>query len=287
MKSAPSSVRSSFAPLRRPGRFVVCCLLALGCLAGRAAPLESAPVSLEEFRWKKFVAPSSEVYIDTSIQFSPAELDLDNVNPKKDKLALWLNLEHVGGAVRTNLCVYASKADLAAAPGGRTTGVVLGATRAVTDTTPAVFRLRTARPIEPGRWYRLTVRTIGDVTRRAARLGDAARGLLGFQVYLDGELLFAETPPFTRNYLSFATSAEGWLSSARDAELLDFLASGAVFASLCGESADMSVGSVGFRGDGDLDDLDVFSDAPVFLGVDALDFTLDLTAEESAVVYAL
>ena len=255
-------------------------------LAAVAAGIESEPASLDEFRWKKFVAPASEVYIDTSLQFSPAELDLRNVNPKKDKLAIWLNVEEGGG--RTNLCVYASRAGLAAAPAGRRTGqVVLGARGAVSDTQPAVFRLRQTRPIDPGKWYRLTVRTIGDVTRRAARTGMPARGLLGFQIYLDGTLLFSDTPPFTKEYLAYATSSDGWLDPRKDAVLLDFLASGAVFASLCGESADMSVGSVGFRGDGGLDEIDVSSDAPRFLGVDSLDFTLDFTAEESAVRFIL
>ena len=245
--------------------------------ASAPAALESAPASLAEFRWKKFEAPSSEVYIDTSIQFTPAELDLENVNPRKDKLALWLNVEE--GGARTNLCVYASQAGLAAAPAGRTPGLlVLGARGAVAHTKPAVFRLRLARPVEPGRSYRLTVRTIADVTRRAARTRTPGHGLLGFQVYLDGALLFAETPPFTKDYLAYAASGAGWLDPKKDAVLLDFLASGAVFASLCGESADMSVGSVGFRGDGELGDLDVSSDAPVFLGVDSLDFTLALPA---------
>ncbi len=119
------------------------------------------------------------------------------------------------------------------------------------------------------------------------RAGDPARGLLGFQVYLDGVLLFAETPPFTGNYLAYATSSDGWLDAKADSELVDFPASGAVFASLCGESADASVGSVGFRGDGALDDIDVSDEAPAFIGVDSLDFTLDFTAEESAVGYAV
>ena len=270
-----------------PGARLFAILLSL-LLLPLAAPavLESAPASLEEFRWKTFVAPSSEIYIDTSLQFSPAELDLRNVNPKKDKLALWLNVEAGGGG--TNLCVYASQAGLAAAPAGRKTGmVVLGARGAVADTRPTVFRLRTTRAIEPGRWYRLTVRTIADVTRRAACTGQAARALLGFQIYLDDTLLFAETPPFTKEYLSYATSSDGWLDAKKDAVLLDFLASGSVFASLCGESADMSVGSVGFRGDGECGDIDVSSDSPALLGVDSLDFTLDFTAAESAVRFAL
>ena len=276
--------------MRLPRLPAIVCLAVLAASSARAA-LESAPVSLEEFRWKAFVAPSSEVYIDTSLQFSPAELDLENVNPRKDKLALWLNVEEGAGGVRsTNLCVYASCADLAAASAEspRRAGMVLGgATRAATATRPAVFRLRHARPIDPGRWYRLTVRTIADVTRRAARTGDPARGLLGFQIYLDGTLLFAETPPFSKNYLAYATGSDGWLDAGRDRELVGFLSSGAVFASLCGESADASVGSVGFRGDGALDDIDVSDEAPAFVGVDSLDFTLDFTAEESAVGYAV
>lgn len=261
--------------------FLACCLLWGGVIGATA--IESPPVSLDEIRWKSFTAPSSEVYIDTTLQFTPSLCSIQNVNPRKDKLALWLDVDTSGAHPRTNLCVYASQTELAASGHGKVRGMVLGATRAETTTRPTVFRLRGTEHIEPGRWYRLTVRTIADVTRRAARTRRAAHGLLGFQIYLDGKLLFSDTPTFTSPYLAFATSADGWLHATRDADWIDFLKSGAVFVSLCGESADTTVGSVGFHGDGELGDVNVTGDAPHAIGVDTLDFTLMLTPEESVV----
>ena len=183
----------------------------------------------------------------------------------------------------TNLCVYASWADLAAAPATRKGGLVIGARRAMTSVKPRVYRLMGTSTIEPGRWYRLTVRTIKDVTRRAAKTGDASKGLLGFQIYLDGALLRAEEPSFSEIYTTYAAGSEGWLDSVKDADLLAFLRSGTVFVSLCGESADDAVASVGFRGEGELEDVDITAEAPAFLGVSSLDFTLALTPEESVV----
>ncbi|MDO5320483.1 MAG: hypothetical protein Q4G65_17790, partial [bacterium] len=183
----------------------------------------------------------------------------------------------------TNLCVYASWADLATAPAKRKGGLVIGARRAVTTMKPRVYRLKGMSAIEPGRWYRLTVRTIKDVTRRAAKTGDASKGLLGFQIYLNGTLLSAEEPSFSEIYTTYAAGSEGWLDPVKDADLLAFLRSGTVFVSLCGESADDSVASVGFRGEGELEDVDITAEAPAFLGVTSLDFTLALPPEESVV----
>lgn len=291
------------APLARM-LAVCCCLL----LAGLASALESPPVSVDEIRWKRF-APSSEVYIDTTLQFTPTFGAVQNVDPTKDKLALWLNVESPKLKVESpklkvesspsqpstfnsqpsqhSLCVYASQADLAPAPAVKTAGLLVGARRAVTATKPKVFKLKGTSAIEPGRWYRLTVRTIKDVSRRAAKTGDPARGLLGFQIYLDGKLLQAEEPSFTDIYTTYAAGSEGWLDPVKDGDLLAFLRSGTVFVSLCGESADDAVASVGFRGEGELEDVDVSNEAPAFLGVTSLDFTLDFTAAESPVAALL
>ncbi|MGN0853682.1 MAG: hypothetical protein ACI4Q3_09955 [Kiritimatiellia bacterium] len=267
------------------------------CLAASlpAPAIETPPVSVDEIRWKRF-APASEVYIDTTLQFTPTVGAVQNVDPKKDKLALWLDVDSPGGAESaspdfrpavTSLCVYASLADLAPAPVLRTGGLRLGARGAVTVTKPRIFRLKGTSDIVPGRWYRLTVRTIKDVSRRAARTGDPARGLLGFQIYLDGALLRAEEPSFTGVYTAFAAGTEGWLDRVGDGDLLAFLRSGTVFVSLCGESADDAIASVGFRGEGELEDVAVSSEAPAFLGVTSLDFTLDFAPAESPVAALL
>ena len=330
----------STSPLLRRG--AVLCLLVFGALS--SAAIETPPVSLDEIRWKRF-QPASEVYIDTSLQFTPAADVTPNVDITKDKLALWLNVERVPGSkfkvqsskfkvqgsdglesetrnlepgtlnlepgtlnpepgtlnpepgtlnpepgtlnpeplFSTNLCVYASWADLVAVPAQRKGGLVIGARRAMTSVTPRVYRLMGTSTIEPGRWYRLTVRTIKDVTRRAAKTGDVSKGLLGFQIYLDGTLLRAEEPSFSEIYTAFAAGSEGWLDPVKDADLLAFLRSGTVFVSLCGESADDAVASVGFRGEGELEDVDITAEAPAFLGISSLDFTLALPPEESVV----
>ncbi len=257
--------------------------LASICLfACAAAAIESAPVSLDDIRWKKF-QPSSEVYIDTTLQFTPAVDSIPDVDVTKDKLALWLNVDTSGAAPVTNLCVYSSLADLKAVAAPRTGGIRLGAQGAVTAMKPQVFRLRGTETIQPGHWYRLTVRTIKDITRRAAKTADPARALLGFQIYLDGVLLTADQPSFSTAYTSYAAGTEGWLDAAKEADLLAFLRSGTVFVSLCGESADAAVGSVGFRGDGPVDAINVSAEVPELLGVSSLDFTLALSANESVV----
>ncbi len=257
--------------------------LAFICLcAGRAAAIESAPISLDDILWKKF-QPASEVYIDTTLQFSPAQNSVPDVDVTRDKLALWLNIDTTGATPTTNLCVYASLADLAPAPVKSVGGLRLGARGAVTSTRPHVFKLRDTGTVQPGRWYRLTVRTIRDITRRAAKSGEAARALLGFQIYLDGVLLASCEPSFSQVYTAYAAGSEGWLNSAKEADLLAFLRSGTVFVSLCGESSDDAVGSVGFRGSGSAGDVAVSADVPDFIGLSSLDFTLSFPSGESVV----
>ena len=125
-------------------RGAVLCLLAFGALPSAAR--ESPPISLDEIRWKRF-QPASEVYIDTTLQFTPAADVTPNVDVTKDKLALWLNVESSTFKVQgrdglepetrnpepvslTNLCVYASWADLTTGPAKRKGGRVIGARRA-------------------------------------------------------------------------------------------------------------------------------------------------------------
>lgn len=254
-------------------------LLPFNCRAG----IESPTVSMADIKWKNF-SPASEVYIDTTLQFTPSVDALPDVDISKDKLALWLNVDSAQGV--TNLCVYSSFADLAPAPVRMGRGVRIGGARgAVTAMKPRVFKLRGTETLKPGEWHRLTVRTIKDVTRRSAKTGNSAHGLLGFQIYLDGALLASDEPSFSRVYTAFASGTEGWLDMRKEGDLLAFLQSGTVFVSLCGESADDSVGSVGFRGDGAMEGVEVSADAPGVVGVSSLDFTLSLDVDESVVAW--
>ncbi len=270
-------------------RHLLLTLLALAFVCPAAADsaeiaLASPAVARDDVRWTRF-SPASEIYIDTTLQFTPALDAQPAVDATKDKLALWLNVDTSTTPPSTNLCVYAGFADLApVSAAARPTGLRLGARGAATVTRPRVFRLRDTAALVPARWYRLTVRTIKDVTRRAALTGDPHHGLLGFQIYLDGTLLAADTPAFSPVYLAYATGTEGWLDARRDADVLAFLRSGAVFASLVGESATGAVESVGFRGESDFDgEIAVSADAPSFLGISSLDFTLALPPAESPV----
>ena len=262
-----------------PAALLACC-----AAHGVEVGLTSPPVARDDVRWTRF-SPASEVYIDTTLQFTPAVDAEPQVDVTKDKLAIWLQVETRTVPATTNLCVSAGFADLApAAASTAATGLRLGGARgAVTVTRPRVFRLRGTSTLVPGRWYRLTVRTIKDVTQRAARTRDPRHELLGFQIYLDGALLSSDDAAFSPVYLSFATGTEGWLKQSDDADLLAFLRSGAVFASLAGESARAAVESVGFHGEGAFDDVGVSAEAPSFPGLSSLDFTLALTPEESVV----
>ena len=121
---------------------VAVCLAVAGMLRGGI--LESPPVSLDDIRWKKF-QPASEVYIDTTLQFTPAFDALPGVDATKDKLAIWLNVDTSGAHPVTNLCVYAARADLAPAPTVQKAGLRLGVRGAVTTVTPSsrlTFRRR-------------------------------------------------------------------------------------------------------------------------------------------------
>ena len=193
------------------------------------------------------------LYVDTMVQFTPTE---DGEIPQvtgEDKIAIWLNVDATDEENPvTNLCVYAAVAD---DQGGFE---------------PTKFTVTNAQ-VEPGKWYRLTVKAIGDVAN-----GDMVPG---FMVYLDGTLLKSDKPGLTAEYVD-VLGLEG--TYATD------VANGSVFVSLGGQDQAPVFKGVGFKGSGAIDDFQIDIATPNFLlSVGALDFTLTWGEGISAVSYTI
>lgn len=193
------------------------------------------------------------LYVDTMVQFTPTE---DGEIPQvtdEDKIAIWLNVDATDEENPvTNLCVYAAVAD----------GMGLFERTKFTVTNAQV---------EPGKWYRLTVKAFGDVTN-----GDSVPG---FMVYLDGTLLKTDKQSLPAEYVELL-GLEG--SFATD------IANGSVFVSLGGQDTEPKFKGVGFKGSGAIDDFQIDIATPNFLlSVGALDFTLTWGEGISAVSYTI
>ena len=189
-------------------------------------------------------------YLDTLVQFTPTEDGGAPELDEADKLAIWLNVD--GNSV-TNLMVRAGFVD----DDG-------------TDTfqTPTTYTLTTASPVVPGQWYRLTVKTIADVTQQVAKNPLAYEaGYTGFEIYLDGVLLAATAPAFGQGFIDLATDAGefGWLDQTDDASLITYLQSGTVFPALGLPTTTYTLKGVGFKGSGALDDI-VWTEEDPFAG---------------------
>ena len=201
-------------------------------------------------------------YFDSLVQFTPTE---DGGAPEldgADKLAIWLNVDSSGATPVTNLMVRAGWVD----DNGD-----------ATSTYATNYTLVTQSPVMAGQWYRLTVKAIPDVTKCMAK--NAARyntGFTGFEIYLDGVQLaadttgFADGAAFSDGYIDLAldpSPSYGWLDQSvpADADLVTYLQSGKVFPSLLGDETTSTLQGVGFKGSGALDDI-VWTEEDPFAG---------------------
>lgn len=215
-------------------------------------------------------------YLDTLVQFTVTE-DEAPTTSASDKLAIWLGVSTnaQGEVTGTNLMVRAGYLD------------DNGSDSFVTATD---FILSTAEPIEAGRWYRLTVKTIGDVTGCVAKNpSEYSSGYIGFEIYLDGVQLAAEEATISAAYMNVATGADvyAWLNQSTDADFIAYLQSKKVFPSLQGKQEAYAIQGVGFQGTGAVDEIVWTEDNP-FPAASPIDFTLTWTAAEvSAVSYVL
>ncbi len=219
---------------------------------------------------------ASEIYIDTMVQFTatdssgdPSDEDLGS----DGKLAIWLK---DNGDGTTNLCVRSSLVSFS-------TGFT---------TTPTTFALESPIAINSGAWYRLTVKAIPDVTKQLEKNSDvygSMGGFVGFQIYLNGEVLGSNVSSFDQSLVNLATGASvfgaqfAWLDLETDAEFISFLTSGKVFVDKRGilAASSLNLTAVGFKGTGAVDNLTFTDVNPFEEVVTTLDFTL--AVDEGAV----
>ena len=190
------------------------------------------------------------IYLDTLVQFTPTEDGGAPELTQDDKLAIWLNVDANGV---TNLMVRAG---------------YINDNGTATSVTASNFVLVTSSPVAAGTWYRLTVKTVADVTQCKTKNGEYnPNGITGFEIYLDGVQLAAAGSTIGDGYIDRATDASeyGWLNQTTDANFITYLQSGKVFPSLKGETSDDSIQGVGFKGSGALDDL-VWTETDPFAG---------------------
>ena len=177
---------------------------------------------------------SAGTYLDTLVQFTVTEDEAPTLG-EDDKLAIWLQ----AGEGTTNLLVKAA---------------VVDDQTARTETTFTV----TGTTVQPGIWYRLTVKAIADITD-----GELVPG---FQIFLDGNLVTADKPTFTAEYLALLDT---------DSHYADLVA-GKYFASL---KTTTTLQGVGFQGTGAVDEIVWTEDNP-FPAASTVAFTLTWTAGE-------
>ena len=196
------------------------------------------------------------LYVDTMVQFTPTEDgEVPAVKPQEDKIAIWLNVDATNEENPvTNLCVWACR-------------ILDG----FADTEATKFTVNNV-DVKPGEWYRLTVKAVGDVF--------TGMNYPGYMVYLDGKLLTTDVPTMSQE--DCETFADFITVGA------DNMKNGSVFISLLGPGSDTSFHGVGFKGSGAIDDFQIDTATPNFLGdVSTLDFTLTWGEGISAVSYTI
>lgn len=200
------------------------------------------------------------LYVDTMVQFTPTEDGEPPTTSGQDKIAIWLNVDATTDEEHpvTNLCILAR-------------GFVKGSF----DLTEAITFEVNNVDVKPGEWYRLTVQAIG------ATFG--VMGYPGYLVYLDGTLLTTKTPTMDPEdvelYSGFLTIGENGAEKMKN---------GSVFISLLGTADDQTFKGVGFKGSGAIDDFQIDTATPNFIGaVTTLDFTLAWGEGISAVSYTI
>ena len=181
------------------------------------------------------------LYIDTLVQFTPVE-DGAPETSAGDKLAIWLNADDSA----TNLCVKAGY------------WTKDGDNVVKTGTTNYPLVVENVNSVVAGKWYRLTVKAIGNV----------AESHPGFEIYLDGNRVYSTEAASSDSALA-ANFKEG-VNTVR-------------FPSM---SANQQISAVGFQGNGAVDDFVVSADMPVFL-IHEIEFTLNWDANVTAIQYSI
>lgn len=198
------------------------------------------------------------LYVDTMVQFTPTEDgEIPTVDAEQDRIAIWLNVDATNEENPvTNLCVYANVMDKNG------------------TSTPEKFTISNANVV-PGVWYRLTVKAIADISN-----GDEYPC---FMIYLDGVLLKSDKQALTEDFVTKLLER----NKITEALATD-IRNGSVFGSLLGSEGEPYFRGVGFKGSGAIDDFQIDTATPNFIGaVTTLDFTLAWGEGISAVSYTI
>ena len=195
--------------------------------------------------------PAGGLYIDTMVQFTPTEDGGAPDTTGDDKLAIWLNVDSSGAAPVTNLMVKAN-------------AYTLGdeGPMAAAATFPLVPADGSALSINPGTWYRLTVKAVANA------LGTDEDGIIpAFEIQVDGALMKAASgQPFS---VAFGDYVAGGLQAA--------YGQNALFPSLQemgAAGASITLQAVGFKGSGALDNLAITEQDPLPAPGETIDFTI-------------
>ena len=186
------------------------------------------------------------IYVDTMVQFTPTE-DGGTPDIGDGKLAIWLNVDSNGVK---NLCVLGRKV------------FDDGSVTTFSDK-PVVFNF-TNVVVEPGTWYRLTVKAIANCNGVPADVETEAP-YLGFEVQLDGQLLATDESSFTPGYMNLVKDANyGWLNPNVPAQkaLIDKMEAGQIVLAVNPQTA-AELTAVGFKGSGAIDSLGITDIDPI------------------------
>ncbi len=205
---------------------------------------------------------ASGTYVDTLVQFTPSESAPGEGDLTGAKLAIWLGVENNV----TNLYVQGNLYDV----GGE--GFDAVATNFVLQAASGT------KEIQPGTWYRLTVKAIPNVLSGISTIP-------AFMISVDGVEMVATTAPFSADFVSAANGMEALSSDMATAIAANKLIPSLEAASEFGTSVTLT--AVGFKGTGAIDDFVVTETAPEF-APSAISLTLTWTAAEvTAVSYVL
>jgi len=199
-------------------------------------------------------------YLDTLVQFTVTEDEAPEVTTG-DKLAIWLQFDETTG--KTNLMV---KAKAWALDGSMPTG------------TAASFTVSNVT-VEPGMWYRLTVKAVQTVI-------DPSTGMIipAFQIFIDGTEVAATTPQISTEIQDMFTGNVGtWVEG-----MAALASANKLFPSLAADPAtltDVTLQGVGFQGTGAIDEI-VWTEEDPFPAA-TVNFTLTWGEGISAVAYTL
>ncbi len=201
---------------------------------------------------------STGTYLDTLVQFTVTEDEAPTLGDD-DKLAIWLQ----AGEGETNLMV---KAKGWALDSGSPTAVATS------------FTVNNVA-VEPGTWYRLTVKAIQTVI-------DPTTGMIipAFQIFIDGTEVAATTPQISTEMQGAFTGNNVWIEG-----MAALASANKLFPSLAEIPAaltDVTLQGVGFQGTGAVDEIVWTEDNP-FSAASTVAFTLTWGEGVSAVSYTL